>query len=120
MNAVKLPVPYKSQLDNVVNPKGACNVTCVAMCLSFFGVEAIAKNVQLEDELYERMVRKGLDRHSPADLADIINDYGRRDVFTIHGSRSAINLTAGKSLGVFRGDVSERKRGVPRINHSLG
>ncbi len=48
---VKLNVPYLSQLDNINNPHGSCNVTCVAMCLSFFGkaLKNPATGQQLED-----------------------------------------------------------------------
>lgn len=62
-NAIKLDVPYRSQLDNEVNPTGACNVTSVAMCLLWGGVTLQCQEVQLEDELYGYMEKRNLNRH---------------------------------------------------------
>lgn len=76
---VRLDVPYKSQLDNWYNPTGSCNVTSIAMCLEYLGVSP--KYGQLEDELYEYALTRGYSRHSPYDLARIVRDYQRRDVF---------------------------------------
>ena len=42
--------PYHTQLNNLNNPTGSCNVTSIAMCLAYFGVTA--PTGQLEDELY--------------------------------------------------------------------
>jgi hypothetical protein len=81
---VELKVPYFSQLDNRNNPTGSCNVTSIAMVLSFFGIKGNGQG-QLEDQLYKRMLAAGLSRHSPYDLAAIVNrDYGKfgiTDVF---------------------------------------
>ncbi len=76
---VRLDVPYKSQLDNWYNPTGSCNVTSIAMCLEYLGVTP--QYGQLEDELYEYALNRGYSRHSPYDLARIVRDYGRRDIF---------------------------------------
>lgn len=81
----RLKVPYKSQLDNRMNPTGSCNVTSIAMCLAYFGVNASGVG-QLEDELYTYMQRRGLSRHSPQDLAKVVRDYGRKDDFTVWGT----------------------------------
>ena len=78
---VKLPVPYKSQRDNMENPSGSCNVTCMAMCMEFLGVKRKETSGQFEDELYRYAERNGLSRHSPHDLARIVEDYGLRDNF---------------------------------------
>jgi uncharacterized protein YvpB len=78
--ATKLLVPYKSQLDNEENPRGSCNVTSIAMCLEFLGIQG--GDGQLEDELYRYAERKGYSRHDPRDLARIVRDYGRKDNFT--------------------------------------
>ncbi|NJM61981.1 MAG: C39 family peptidase [Oscillatoriales cyanobacterium RU_3_3] len=82
---MKLNVPFKSQLDNQLNPTGACNVTSIAMCLAYFGVEPQGVD-QLEDELFQYMQRKGLSRHSPQDLARVVRDYGKKDDFTVWGT----------------------------------
>jgi uncharacterized protein YvpB len=76
---VRLDVPYKSQLDNWYNPTGSCNVTSIAMCLEYLGVTP--KYGQLEDELYEYALSRGYSRHNPYDLARIVRDYQRRDLF---------------------------------------
>lgn len=79
----QLDVPYKSQTDNVNNPTGSCNVTSLAMCMEFLKPGITAKGQgQLEDELYQYALNKGLSRHSPYDLAKIMQDYGFRDRFT--------------------------------------
>ena len=52
ISSVKLNVPWFSQLDNQLNPHGACNVTSVAMCLSYFGLPS-PSGWQLEDEFYQ-------------------------------------------------------------------
>jgi uncharacterized protein YvpB len=94
--AIKLNVPYKSQLDNEFNPTGACNVTSIAMCLAYFGIEP-QELPQLEDELYQYIERKGLSRHSPEDLARVVRDYGKKDDFTIWGTfeRCRNHISAG-------------------------
>ncbi|PPT05760.1 hypothetical protein CKA32_002556 [Geitlerinema sp. FC II] len=80
-NSVRLEVPYKSQLDNWYNPTGSCNVTSLAMCLEYLGASRRSHIGQLEDELYEYAIERGLSRHSPYDLAQIVRDYGCRDRF---------------------------------------
>lgn len=68
----KLDVPYFSQTDNRFNPNGSCNVTSIAMCLRFFGIKGNG-NGQLEDQLYQWMESSGYSRHSPHDLAYLVN-----------------------------------------------
>lgn len=81
-DTVKLSVPYKSQLDNYYNPTGACNVTAMAMCLEYLQIPRKSNYGQYEDELYEYTINRGLSRHDPYDLAQIVRDYGARDRFT--------------------------------------
>ncbi len=80
---VKLNVPYLSQLDNVNNPYGSCNVTSVSMCMGYFGHPLKNKQTgeQLEDELYQFMLANGLSRHSPQDLQHVLRVYGYEDDF---------------------------------------
>ncbi len=79
---VQLQVPYLSQLDNLTNPGGTCNVTSVAMCMAYFGHPIRnSQNEQLEDELNQYCSANGLDRHSPADLAKVLRAYGYKDDF---------------------------------------
>jgi Peptidase_C39 like family len=81
---VDLPIPFLTQLDNVNVPYGTCNVTSIAMALKFLGIKGNGKG-QLEDQLFSRVMKLGLSRHSPHDLAYLVNlDYGSlgiRDVF---------------------------------------
>ncbi|MFN9693627.1 MAG: C39 family peptidase [Synechococcaceae cyanobacterium] len=81
-----LNVPYLKQLDNKNNPYGSCNVTCVAMCLQFFGVKP-PPGKQLEDVLYEKMESLGRSRHNPYDLQYLINTYpgNFKDIFREDG-----------------------------------
>lgn len=44
-------VPYFTQRDNSFKPNGTCNVTSLAMVLSYYGIEP--KEGQLEDELFQ-------------------------------------------------------------------
>jgi GH24 family phage-related lysozyme (muramidase)/uncharacterized protein YvpB len=81
-----LDVPYLSQLDNIENRYGSCNVTCVAMCLTYLGMPR-KPGTQLEDELYRQMERLGWDRHDPNDLMTLINSFpGYKDIFRPNGS----------------------------------
>ena len=85
-DSVRLGVSYKSQLDNLRNPTGACNVTSIAMCFNFLRVPRLEKTGQFEDELYRYAIAKGYSRHSPNDLAKIVRDYGATDNFTDWGT----------------------------------
>jgi uncharacterized protein YvpB len=81
----RLNVPYKSQLDNALNPNGACNVTCFAMVMAYFQIQGRTAVNQLEDELYRYMLRRNLSRHEPGDLVKLAQDYGLRNDFTMRG-----------------------------------
>ncbi|MEG4075583.1 C39 family peptidase [Microcoleus sp. Pol14C2] len=79
---VRLGIPYRSQLDNLNNPTGSCNVTSLAMCMDFLKVPRRQQTGQYEDELYEYAIAKGYSRWDPYDLAKIVKDYGAQDFFT--------------------------------------
>ncbi|MEG4583058.1 C39 family peptidase [Microcoleus sp. MON1_C5] len=93
---VLLDVPYKSQLDNRYEPSSTCNVTSLAMVLEFFGIGLVTlfdgrkvkrnKNTQLEDELYQYMIDKELNKLYPEHLAQVARDYGLKDDFTVWGT----------------------------------
>lgn len=80
-----LNVPHKSQLDNALNPTGACNVTSFAMVMQYFQVKRRTRYGQLEDELYRFMENYGLSRWEPDDLARMSRYYGLRNDFTMRG-----------------------------------
>jgi len=85
-----LNIPYKSQLDNVFNPRGACNVTSFAMVMAYFRIKGRTNPNQLEDELYQYLESKGLSRWDPQDLAKMGSDYGLKDDFTTRGRLSDV------------------------------
>jgi GH24 family phage-related lysozyme (muramidase)/uncharacterized protein YvpB len=79
---VNINVPYFSQRDNINSPGGTCNVTCVAMCLAFYGIKAKSSNQQLEDELFKIVENNGWDRHVHDDLTRLFGVYGVKSQFT--------------------------------------
>jgi hypothetical protein len=83
-NSVQLKVPYKSQSNNLLNPRGACNVSSLAMCLLYAEAKPQRSHVypQFEDELYDYAESNGYRRHYGEDLAAIAKDYGVVDRFT--------------------------------------
>jgi hypothetical protein len=86
----QLNVPHKSQLDNALNPSGACNVTSFAMVMTYFQIRGTTGVGQLEDELYQFMLNKGLSRWDCDDLATMSRNYGLRNDFTKRGRQSDI------------------------------
>jgi len=86
----QLNIPYKSQLDNALNPTGACNVTSFAMVMTYFQIKGTTGIGQLEDELYRYMENAGLSRWDPYDLAKMSQAYGLENNFTTRGSLSDV------------------------------
>jgi hypothetical protein len=88
MSKILKDFPYKSQRDNEYNPSGSCNVTSIAMCMAYHGIEPntgepLVFHDQLEDELYMKLTDLGWSRHDPYDLCAGVNLYeGVKDVFT--------------------------------------
>jgi uncharacterized protein YvpB len=93
-----LNVPYKSQLDNALNPTGACNVTCFAMGMAYFKIKGRGQAAQFEDELYRYMETNRLSRHDPLDLAKMASVYGLKSDFTTQGTLADMRqaIAAGK------------------------
>jgi hypothetical protein len=94
-DSVRLNVPYKSQLDNRYEPYSACNVTSFGMVFDYYDIGFVHtftgrhkqnKNKQIEDDIYEYMSEKGLNKHYPEDLAQMARDFGLKDDFTVHGT----------------------------------
>jgi hypothetical protein len=79
--SVKLTVPSYDQLDNSENPYGTCNVTSIAMCLAYLGVQRRTPGIRFPDELSQYCNKNGLDRHEPVDLKKIVEAYGCKDNF---------------------------------------
>ena len=77
---VRLAVPYFSQLDNRLNPTVTCNITCVAMCLRFLGVQGNGDG-QLEDQLNLWLTANELDRYNHEHLRLIFIDKGIKNIF---------------------------------------
>lgn len=105
---VRLNVPYKSQLDNLMNPYGACNVTCLAKVLEFLKKTRRWSNGQFEDELYQYAIDMGYSRHDPYDLAKILRDYGAQDFFTEHATiEQVLDWLAGGNPVIIHGYWTE-------------
>lgn len=81
-----LNVPFFPQTDNIFNPNGSCNVTSIAMCLSFLGIVGDGGYEQLEDQLYQLSLDRDLSRHSPTDLAQLVKLKGKKDNFIHSGT----------------------------------
>jgi hypothetical protein len=77
----QLDVPFSPQTDNRFNPYGSCNVTSIAMALSYLGIVGDNSYPQLEDQLYQLCLARGLSRHSPIDLAKLVVMKGKKDLF---------------------------------------
>jgi len=80
---VKLAVPYLSQRDNSNRPEATCNVTCLAMVLSYHGCRPHTDQ-QFEDELYDLIQgEEGLAHYNESGLVDIFGANWRNRC-TIH------------------------------------
>jgi len=70
-------VPLFGQLDNLTDPYDTCNMTSLAMVLSFYGLKGNGRG-QLEDQLSTYQKAKRLNRGSPSDIELIANVYGAK------------------------------------------
>jgi uncharacterized protein YvpB len=86
MRSKVLNTPFFPQTDNIFNPNGACNVTSIAMCLSFLGIVGDGSSPQLEDQLYQLCLSKSWSRHSPIDLVKVVRFKGKKDTFITNGT----------------------------------
>lgn len=77
---VELNVPYFSQLDNELNPRGSSAVTALAMVLAYYGIQP-QKRHRLADEMYDWMINQGLEKYAPYDQVKLIQQYGLQDNF---------------------------------------
>lgn len=89
---VNLQVPYHSQLNNLENPYGACNVTSIAMVLKFYEVDSrtsedINNDVQLEDVLFQKTLDwdaeygfggENCSRHQPQFLIRLLREWAQQ------------------------------------------
>jgi len=80
-----LKVEFRSQLDNLFNPYGSCNVTSIAMALNYHGIIGTGLG-QLEDQLYKEMENRRWSRHNPYDLVKICELKKIADKFTSVGN----------------------------------
>jgi len=89
---IDLLVPWFGQRDNKFKPFGTCNVTCVAMCLYFYGIRPKRAGEQLEDELFKSVSNKGWDRHVHDHLRRLCLEYGIHDRFKVDASWDEVKL----------------------------
>lgn len=80
--ATRLAVPYLDQLDNSDDPYGTCNVTSLAMVLSYFQEPQHNPSIRFPDELDRYCLDHNLDRHQPDAIAKVASAYGCTDNFT--------------------------------------
>jgi GH24 family phage-related lysozyme (muramidase) len=86
---INLNVPYFSQRDNENEPSSTCNITCVAMCLAFYGIKAQGSR-QLEDELYAEVKKKGWDKYTHDDLSKLLKANGLLNQFSTEASWDSV------------------------------
>lgn len=86
---VNIDIPHLSQRDNQNVPGGTCNITCVAMCLMYYGIMPLS-NQQLEDELFKVVARNGWDRHVHDDLAKLFRAYDIDSRFTTEATWESV------------------------------
>lgn len=89
-NEVNLPVPYHTQLNNRRAPHSTCNVTCVAMVCSYYGILGKTDEPQLEDEMDIWLAGKSLKRTWHENLVKLFAHYGVKDIFRTDWSWEAI------------------------------
>lgn len=99
--------PFFSQLDNQVDPYGACWATSMAMCLAWGGIKGDGQG-QLEDQIYREFVKTGLQVGSPYDMANTINSMGRiygiKDDFQPDAKfTDIIEHVSGSGIGIIHG-----------------
>jgi uncharacterized protein YvpB len=105
---VNLPVAWFSQRDNEFDPQGTCNVTCVAMCLYYYGIRPTNPKEQLENELFELVAQKGWDYHVHEHLRRVFIEYGVFDTFKVDASLNEIKThLANKNPVVLPGMFTE-------------
>ncbi|MEL7038751.1 MAG: C39 family peptidase [Cyanobacteria bacterium J06592_8] len=89
---VNLEVPFHTQHNNQQNPSGACNVTCIAMILKYYGIDSrtqadIDRDIQLEDVLYLKTTEwddeygffgENQARHQPQFLIRLLREWGKQ------------------------------------------
>lgn len=95
-----LDIPYFSQLDNKYDPYAACNVTSLAMCLDYYGIEP-PPYLQLEDHLFLKAADKQLNRFSPQGLKQLAESFeGIKNHLTTTGTLQDIRDSIDKGWPV--------------------
>lgn len=109
MTKVISGVPYFSQLDNAYYPYIACNVTSLAMCLAFWGIEPSGRR-QLEDELHLKAIDNDWNRFTTTGLKKLAESFpGIRDDLTEQGTLQDIRQAIDQNkLCIVHGFFTER------------
>ena len=92
----KLNVSYFTQLDNLLEPYGTCNMTSLAMCMAYFGIHGDESMPQLEYQLTKKCFNDGLDRHDPATLVKLCTWKKLKDNFSFNTSWESIRKSIEK------------------------
>ena len=105
-------VPYLTQRDNLNDPGSTCNVTCIAMCLQYLGMES-PEGEQLEDQLskvleandavfarrFPVMFEKGYSAYNVHGMLKwLVNKKGFQDLYKLNSSLAEI-----RDLGLHKG-----------------
>lgn len=101
--SVNLPIPhydYYDQNNNREAPGGSCNVTAIAMVLAYLGIPQKQPDMRYPDELDAYCDQHGFDRHSPIDLAKVVDAYGCQDDFSYHSNWNLIKTWIASGLPV--------------------
>ncbi|MCD8487945.1 MAG: C39 family peptidase [Desertifilum sp.] len=104
---VRHNAPFLTQLDNARRPHAACNTTCLAMGMGFYGHPLKTGGVQLEDELSDYMDRRGYDYKNHEHLSRVFREYGYRSAFNPKATYAQIksHLASG-NLVITAGDFT--------------
>lgn len=95
-----LDVPYYSQLDNKFDPYTACNVTSLAMCLSYYKIKP-PDYMQLEDYLFQRAADRGWSRFTPEGIKKLAESFkGIKNHLTTAGTLQNIRESINKGWPV--------------------
>ena len=97
---VNLKVPFFSQLDNKFQPHSSCLATSVAMVCAFFGEKPSNANIQIEDEFYQWLQKKGMNRFVHDNMTTIFNVCGYHNTFKVDATADEIKAHLRKGFPV--------------------
>ena len=97
---INLKVPYFSQLDNAFKPHSACLATSVSMVCAFFGEKPSNPGIQMEDEFYQWLQKKGMNRFVHDNMTKVFETCGYKNKFKTDASIDEIKAHLRKGFPV--------------------